>query len=161
MKITLIGASGFVGTRLITLLKKAQRYEMLNIDLQQSRFFPEVTAIGDVRDQDYLDKKLEGAECVVLLAAQHRDDVVPVSLYYDTNVGGIEKTLKAMEKNKMGMFKNTLLLAQQGNEKAMEKLLNRYDPLLKKCSIIQGHFDEDLYQSLILEFVRAVSTFKI
>jgi N-acetyl-gamma-glutamylphosphate reductase len=29
MKITLIGASGFVGTRLITLLKKAQRYEML------------------------------------------------------------------------------------------------------------------------------------
>lgn len=59
------------------------------------------------------------------------------------------------------MFKNTLLLAQQGNEKAMEKLLNRYDPLLKKCSIIQGHFDEDLYQSLILEFVRAVSAFKI
>ena len=58
----------------------------------------------------------------------------------------------------MGMFKNTLLLAQQGNEKAMEKLLNRYDPLLKKCSIIQGHFDEDLYQSLILEFVRAVCT---
>ena len=56
----------------------------------------------------------------------------------------------------MGMFRNTLLLAQQGNEKAMEKLLNRYDPLLKKCSIIQGHFDEDLYQSLILEFVRAV-----
>lgn len=56
----------------------------------------------------------------------------------------------------MGMFKNTLLLAQQGDEKAMEKLLNRYDPLLKKCSIIQGHFDEDLYQSLILEFVRAV-----
>lgn len=61
----------------------------------------------------------------------------------------------------MGMFKNTLLLAQQGNEKAMEKLLNRYDPLLKKGSIIQGHFDEDLYQSLILEFVRAVSAFKI
>ena len=50
----------------------------------------------------------------------------------------------------MGMFKNTLLLAQQGNEKAMEKLLNRYDPLLKKCSIIQGHFDEDLYQSISL-----------
>lgn len=59
------------------------------------------------------------------------------------------------------MFKNTLLLAQQGNEKAMEKLLNRYDPLLKKCSIIQGHFDEDLYQSLILEFVRAVSLMRL
>lgn len=42
-----------------------------------------------------------------------------------------------------------------------KQVLNRYDPLLKKCSIIQGHFDEDLYQSLILEFVRAVSAFKI
>ena len=68
---------------------------------------------------------------------------------------------KNAEKENFSMFKNTLLLAQQGNEKAMEKLLNRYDPLLKKCSIIQGHFDEDLYQSLILEFVRAVSAFKI
>uniref|UniRef100_UPI004024CB72 helix-turn-helix domain-containing protein n=1 Tax=Gemmiger formicilis TaxID=745368 RepID=UPI004024CB72 len=73
----------------------------------------------------------------------------------------VTKFAKQWRKNKMGMFKNTLLLAQQGNEKAMEKLLNRYDPLLKKCSIIQGHFDEDLYQSLILEFVRAVSAFKI
>lgn len=36
----------------------------------------------------------------------------------------------------MGMFRNTLLLAQQGNENAMEKLLKRYDPLLKKCSIL-------------------------
>mgnify|MGYP000597483059 CR=1 FL=1 len=35
----------------------------------------------------------------------------------------------------MGMFKNTLLLAQQGNEKAMEKLLNRYDPLLKSAAL--------------------------
>lgn len=35
----------------------------------------------------------------MLLAAQHRDDVTPVSLYYDTNVGGMEVTLRAMEKN--------------------------------------------------------------
>lgn len=40
-----------------------------------------------------------GADVVVLLAAQHRDDVTPVSLYYDTNVKGMEVTLNAMEKN--------------------------------------------------------------
>lgn len=45
------------------------------------------------------DHELAGADVVILLAAQHRDDVSPVSLYYDTNVGGMEKTLKAMEKN--------------------------------------------------------------
>lgn len=45
-----------------------------------------------------MDKELQDSDCVVLLAAQHRDDVYPTSLYYETNVGGMEKTLKAMEK---------------------------------------------------------------
>ena len=46
-----------------------------------------------------MDEKLQDTDCVILLAAQHRDDVYPTSLYYETNVGGMEKTLKAMEKN--------------------------------------------------------------
>ena len=41
MKITLIGASGFVGTRLIDLLKQSH-YELLNIDKQSSKFHPEL-----------------------------------------------------------------------------------------------------------------------
>ncbi len=98
-KVTMIGASGFVGTRLLGLLKETTGYELKNIDLQQSHFFPEVTVIGDVREQEQMDRELAGADLVVLLAAQHRDDVSPVSLYYDTNVGGMEKTLNAMEKN--------------------------------------------------------------
>lgn len=99
MKIALIGASGFVGTRLLDLLKESTTYTLKNIDLQPSHFFPEITTIGDVREQSQMDKELAGADSVVLLAAQHRDDVSPVSLYYDTNVGGMEVTLKAMEKN--------------------------------------------------------------
>lgn len=99
MKVTLIGASGFVGTRLLDLLKESSNHELKNIDLLPSPFFPEVTTFGDVREQSQMDKELTGADCVVLLAAQHRDDVSPVSLYYDTNVGGMEVTLKAMEKN--------------------------------------------------------------
>lgn len=99
MKITLIGASGFVGTRLLDLLKESSNHELKNIDLLPSHFFPEVTTFGDVREQNQMDKELVEADCVVLLAAQHRDDVSPVSLYYDTNVGGMEVTLKAMEKN--------------------------------------------------------------
>ena len=99
MKVTMIGASGFVGTRLLGLLKDAGGYELKNIDLQQSHFFPELTTIGDVREQEQMDRELAGADVVVLLAAQHRDDVSPVSLYYDTNVGGMEVTLRAMERN--------------------------------------------------------------
>ena len=99
MKVTMIGASGFVGTRLLDLLKESSNHELKNIDLLPSHFFPEVTTFGDVREQSQMDKEFAGADCVVLLAAQHRDDVSPVSLYYDTNVGGMEVTLRAMEKN--------------------------------------------------------------
>lgn len=101
MKVTFIGGSGFVGTRLIELLKEdSTNYSKIkNIDLLQSHFHPEVTEIGDVREQACMDEKLQETDCVILLAAQHRDDVHPTSLYYETNVGGMEKTLKAMEKN--------------------------------------------------------------
>lgn len=95
----MIGASGFVGTRLLDLLKESTTYRLKNIDLLPSHFFSEMTTIGDVREQSQMDKELAGADCVVLLAAQHRDDVSPISLYYDTNVEGMKVTLKAMEKN--------------------------------------------------------------
>ena len=99
MKVTLIGGSGFVGTRLLGLLKDDAGYQVRNIDLLQSPFFPELTEIGDVRIQEQMDSKLAGTDVVVLLAAQHRDDVQPVSLYYDTNVEGMKVTLRAMERN--------------------------------------------------------------
>ena len=97
MKITLIGGSGFVGTRLIDLLQ--HDYQLKNIDKRQSHFFPDITVIGDVRDKDKMTELLKGAELVVLLAAEHRDDVSPVSLYYDVNVGGMRNVLAAMEAN--------------------------------------------------------------
>ena len=97
MKITLIGGSGFVGTRLIDLLR--HDYQLKNIDKRQSHFFPDITVIGDVRDKDKMVELLKGTEVVVLLAAEHRDDVSPISLYYDVNVGGMRNVLAAMEAN--------------------------------------------------------------
>ena len=100
MNITMIGASGFVGTRLIDLLKQeSEKYNLKNIDLLPSHFFNDITEIGDVREQEQMDERLKRSDVVVLLAAQHRDDVSPTSLYYDTNVGGMKVTLNAMEKN--------------------------------------------------------------
>lgn len=99
MKIALIGGSGFVGTRLTDLLLKSPGYEIVNIDIEPSHFFNHLTVNGDVREQQRMDEVLKGVDLVVLLAAQHRDDITPVSLYYDTNVKGMEVTLKAMEKN--------------------------------------------------------------
>ena len=97
MRVTLIGASGFVGTRLIDLLKVD--HQIKNIDIQSSHFFQEYTVTGDVRDFNSINGLLTGTDLVVLLAAQHRDDVTPTSLYYDTNVEGMKNVLKAMECN--------------------------------------------------------------
>jgi nucleoside-diphosphate-sugar epimerase len=98
MYIKLIGASGFVGTRLIKLLREKE-HSIQNIDKQQSLFYPEITTVANVLDQSRLVKLLQGADVVVLLAAEHRDDVYPVSLYYDVNVRGMRNTLEAMEAN--------------------------------------------------------------
>ena len=98
MKITLIGASGFVGTRLIEQLKQTD-CDLLNIDKQQSHFFSEITTIANVLDKDKITSLLSGADVVVLLAAEHRDDVTPTSLYYEVNVGGMKNTLEAMAEN--------------------------------------------------------------
>lgn len=101
MNITLIGGSGFVGTRIIDILKNNNNgdYQCKNIDLLPSHFFNDITVIGDVRNYDEINKKIRGSDLIILLAAQHHDNISPVSLYYDTNVKGMEVTLKAMEKN--------------------------------------------------------------
>ncbi len=95
--IILIGGSGFVGTRLLDITK--EEFTISNLDKQQSIYYPEITTIGDVRNQKDLDEALQYQEVVVLLAAEHRDDVNPISLYYDVNVQGAKNVLSAMAKN--------------------------------------------------------------
>lgn len=99
MKVTMIGGSGFVGTQLTRNLKQNQEFELHNIDKQQSQSYPAITSIANVLDKEALAGLLKGVDVVVLLAAEHRDDVTPVSLYYDVNVQGMKNTLEAMEQN--------------------------------------------------------------
>lgn len=95
-KILFIGASGFDGIRLIDICKN--EFDIINFDKQQNSFFQELTTIGDVKNPDDLKIAMQGKETVVLLAAEHRDDVSPVSLYYEVNVQGTQNVLEAMDK---------------------------------------------------------------
>jgi len=97
MKICLIGASGFVGTRLIEVLMNQQNYALLNVDKKNSPVYPEITTVVDIRDQEKLKQTLTDQDLVILLAAEHRDDVSPISLYYDVNVCGTQNVLEAMD----------------------------------------------------------------
>ena len=117
MKIIIIGGSGFVGSRLIGLLKELPDIELLNIDKKESMLYPEITRIANVLDLETLTCLLQGADLVVLLAAEHKDDVSPVSLYYDVNVKGAENTLIAMERNRISRMIFTSSVAVYGLNK--------------------------------------------
>lgn len=117
MKIAVIGGSGFVGTRLIDTLISAGQYNLLNIDKNVSEKFPDISVIGNVMDKDTLISQLHGTDVVVLLAAEHRDDVTPVSLYYDVNVEGMRNTLEAMEANNVKRLIFTSSVAIYGLDK--------------------------------------------
>jgi nucleoside-diphosphate-sugar epimerase len=89
MHITLIGGSGFVGTRLVTRLITAGHTVKI-VDKNDSRKYPVLRLYADVRKPDTLENTLAGSDVVVNLAAEHRDDVTPKSLYDEVNVTGAE-----------------------------------------------------------------------
>ena len=128
MKISIIGGSGFVGSRLIGLLKELPDIELLNIDKNESLCYPEITHIANVLDLDTLVDLLKGTDLVVLLAAEHKDDVSPVSLYYDVNVKGAENTLIAMERNGISRLIFTSSVAVYGLNKVNPDEATPVDP---------------------------------
>ena len=58
-------------------------------------------------------------------------------------------------------FERTLDAAQKGDAEAMMNLLTMFRPLLVQYSMINGRFNEDLMQSLVVKFMKAVRCFKI
>ena len=91
--ISIIGGSGFVGSFLI---KELNDFKVSNLDKNSSPFFDSITINGDIRNLDEI-KIPEDTESIVLLAAEHRDDVSPTSLYYDVNVQGTRNVLEKMD----------------------------------------------------------------
>lgn len=95
MNICIIGGSGFVGTRLISLLQDTNT--VINLDKAPSALHGASTQTSDVREPESFTSQLAGQDAVILLAAEHRDDVSPTSLYYDVNVEGMRNVLEAMD----------------------------------------------------------------
>ena len=124
MKITIIGGSGFVGTRLVKRLLESG-YNVTIADKRKSVAYPDLWVRCDIRNvldgtEDFPESitdalsapgkhdeavsampihslldVLKGSDVVINLAAEHRDDVTPKSLYDDVNVQGSENICKA------------------------------------------------------------------
>ena len=84
--IAIIGGSGFIGTRLSLRLSLSKKSFQI-IDKVSSSFFPEKVLSADIR-LPILTSFSKVPSALINLAAEHRDDVRPLSLYDEVNVDG-------------------------------------------------------------------------
>lgn len=95
--IALTGGSGFIGSRLADRLERAGRTFGI-LDVRESPTGRE-TVRADITRPQSLSPRLEGAGALVNLAAEHRDDVRPVSRYREVNVEGSRHVCQAARDN--------------------------------------------------------------
>jgi GlcNAc-P-P-Und epimerase len=113
MNILVTGGSGFIGTNLVTDLLK-EGHNVTIYDKQKSETYPDLCIVADIRDKEQLTRSMRGIEVVYHLAAEHRDDVLPTSLYYEVNVGGAENIVYALKKNNIKRLIFTSTVAVYG-----------------------------------------------
>jgi nucleoside-diphosphate-sugar epimerase len=92
--ILILGGSGFVGSRLTPLLQE-QGWPVRIGDIRRSEVFPGLWTECDVTSQESLRKAVANAAIIINLAAEHRDDVRPLSRYHEVNVGGARQACQA------------------------------------------------------------------
>lgn len=92
----IIGGSGFIGTRLAQRLTESNTSFKI-LDTIQSISFPKEWEYCDVTDSISLKNGLKGISIIINLAAEHKDNVSPVSLYYDVNVQGAKNICEAAQ----------------------------------------------------------------
>lgn len=85
--INIIGGAGFVGSRL---QHELEEFHVLDKILEFDEFV-------DITSRESLVSKFQEEDSIVLLAAEHRDDVSPINKYYDTNVIGTQNVLDEMD----------------------------------------------------------------
>lgn len=95
--IVIIGGSGFIGTRLATQLNNAG-VDFTIVDKRKSEKFPKHWQFGDVTKPETLEGPLASSNVIINLAAEHKDNVHPINLYYDVNVQGAKNVCDVAEK---------------------------------------------------------------
>ncbi len=113
MNILITGGSGFIGTRLVDVLVR-ENHTVTIFDKVTSAKYPQLVTIGDVRDKDALISATKNIDVIYNLAAEHADDVTPLSLYADVNIGGAHNIVSAAEVNNIRQIVFTSSVAIYG-----------------------------------------------
>lgn len=110
--IALIGGAGFVGTRTANRLKKAN-IEFSVYDINQVNDIHNPIYL-DVESKDFSNIINKNTKTIVNLAAVHRDDVMPLTRYYDVNVNGAKNICNVARKNNINKIIFTSSVAVYG-----------------------------------------------
>lgn len=122
MKILVTGGMGFVGSRLIPLLRE-HGYHMAVLDNQDSSLNAQGFEFyhGDICNLDHLTHASKDCGAIIHLAALHKDNVRPISCYDLVNIEGTRNVCQAAEKNGINTIIFTSSVAVYGlNTRANE-----------------------------------------
>ena len=165
MNINLIGGSGFIGTRLISRLNVNNKFKIKIIDKAKSKSFPDYFVMGDVRSPIQLKDKISCESIIVNLAAEHRDNVQPISLYEDVNVGGARNICSVASEKKVKMIIFTSSVAVYGfapvgtDESGASAPFNHYGRTKYEAEQIFKKWQEEMPDERTLVIIRPTVVF--
>lgn len=139
--IAIVGGSGFIGTRLTKRLLE-EGHNVKIIDIVKSKTYPDLWIEGNVRNEKVLIYALQGCNVIYNLAAEHKDDIRPLSLYHEVNVKGAEAVCLAAEKTgiKRIIFTSTVAVygftEKETDESAELKPFNEYGYTKQQAEIV-------------------------
>ena len=133
MKIFITGNLGFIGTYLSELLIE-RGFTVIGFDKEQTSGNEIYECIlGNILDVELLNKSTkDNIDLIIHLAAEHKDNLHPKSLYYDVNVQGTQNLIDACTINNINRIIFTSTVAVYGlnlidtKEDSMPNPLNDY-----------------------------------
>mgnify|MGYP006272915023 CR=1 FL=1 len=100
MRIAITGGAGFIGSKLANLLR-GQGHEIVVIDVEKPQQEEVEWHKVDIQNKEQLIEALNNVDAIYHLAAAHRDDIFPRSIYYDVNVTGTQNLVDAADHHKI------------------------------------------------------------
>jgi nucleoside-diphosphate-sugar epimerase len=113
LRLVVLGGSGFIGSRLVSRLV-AEGHDVVIADKRPSAVHPARCVTCDVRDYDAVLRAVAGRDVIINLAAEHQDNVQPISLYDEVNVEGAKLVCRAATEAKIARIVFTSSVAIYG-----------------------------------------------
>lgn len=112
MTLCVIGGSGFVGTRFINRI--IEKHNVSIIDKVRSVTYPSISRLANILEVGYLSNIIAPNSVIINLAAEHKDDVTPRSLYDEVNVVGAKNICQVAKLNNVNRIIFTSSVAVYG-----------------------------------------------